>query len=186
MDREEFPFLGRCARKGQDKVNQTDQAQPESKRRVSRLAVFIIVVILIVAGFGAGALLVNVQFRAAQEAWKQEKAGLDSKLAAQTAELSAVNSRELLWKLNEGMSTVYIDVSEKNFGLARDEMDAMSGFLAKASADLDAATKSQLAPLPPLMEEIARNVAALSPEARSKAREAMGLLRKMIDRKSVV
>lgn len=161
-------------------MEQTDQVHQESKRRMSRLAVFIIVVILIGAGFGAGALLVNSQFRVAQEAWKQEKAGLDSKLAAQVVELSAVKSHELLWKLNQGISTVYIDVSEKNFGLARDEMDAMSGILAKAAADLDAATKSQLAPLPPLMEEIARNVAALSPEAKSKAREAMGLLRKMI------
>jgi hypothetical protein len=162
-------------------VDPTDHVHQDSRRRVSRLAVFIIVVILIGAGFGAGALLVNVQFRAAQEAWKQEKAGLDSKLAAQVLELSAVRSHELLWKLNEGMSTVYINVSEKNFGLARDEMDVMSGMLAKASADLDAATKSLLAPLPPLMEEIARNVAALSAEgAKSKAREAMGLLRKMI------
>jgi hypothetical protein len=67
-----------------------------------------------------------------------------------------------------------------NFGLAHDEMDALSGILAKASADLDAATKSQLASLPPLMEEIARKITALSPDAKSKARETMGLLRKLI------
>jgi hypothetical protein len=161
-------------------VKETDQVRQEPGRRVSRLAVFIIVLILIGAAFGAGALLVNMQFRAAQEAWKQEKAGLDSKLAAQVVELSAVKSHELLWKLNEGMSTVYIDVLEKNFGLARDEMEAMGGILAKAAADIDSATKSKLAPLPPLMEEIARNIAALSPDAKSKAREAMELLRKVI------
>jgi hypothetical protein len=147
---------------------------------VSRFAVFIIVVILIAAGFGAGALLVNAQFRAAQETWRQEKAGLDSKLADQAVELSTVRSHELLWRLDEGMSTVYIDLVEKNFGLARDRLDALSGTLSKASADLDAATKSQLAPLPPLMEEIVRNVTALSPDAKNKAREAIGFLHKMI------
>lgn len=147
---------------------------------MSRLVVFIIVVVLIGAGFGAGAVLVNVQFHAAQEAWRQEKAGLDSKLAAQGVELAAVRSHELLWKLKDGMSAVYIDVSEKNFGLARDQVDALTGILSKASADLDAAAKSQLSPLPPLMEDIARNIAALSPDAKSKAREAMEVLRKLI------
>ena len=148
---------------------------------MSRLAVFVIVVILVAAAFGAGAFLVNEQFRAAQEAWRQEKAGLDSKIAAQLAELSTVKSRDLLWKLNEGMSRVYIDVSEKNFGLARDEVDALNGMLAKASEDLDAATKTQLAPLPPLIQEIERNITTLSPGAKSKAREAVDLLHKMIE-----
>ncbi len=147
---------------------------------MSRFAVFIIVVILIAAGFGAGALLVNGQFRAAQETWRQEKAGLESKLADQAVELSTVRSHELLWRLDEAMSAVYIDLVEKNFVLARDRLDALSGMLAKASSDLDAATKSQLAPLPPLIEEIGRNVTALSPDARTKAREAIGLLHKMI------
>ena len=74
-----------------------------------------------------------------------------------------MRSHELLWRLNEGMSTVYIDLVEKNFGLARDRLDALSGTLTKASADLDEATKTQLAPLPPLIQEIARNITALSP-----------------------
>jgi hypothetical protein len=168
-------------------VKETDKAEREApsvdapkKRRVSRFAVFIVVVILIAAGFGAGALLVNARFRAAQETWRQEKAGLESRLADQAAELSSVRSRELLWRLDEGMSTVYIDLVEKNFGLARDRLDALSGTLAIAPAELDTATKSQLAPLPPLIEEIGRNVTALSPKAASKAKEAMGLLDKMI------
>jgi hypothetical protein len=169
-------------------LKQTNQAQQETpassdtpkKRRVSRFAVFIIVVILIAAGFGAGALIVNTQFRAAQETWRQEKAGLESKLADQAGELSTVRSHDLLWRLDAGMSTVYIDLVEKNFGLARDRLDALSGTLAKASADLDAATKSQLAPLPPLIEEIARNVTALSPDAKTRTREAMVILQKMI------
>lgn len=169
-------------------MKQTEEAPREAtapieapkKRGVSRFAVFIIVVILIGAGFGAGALLVNTRFRAAQETWQQEKAGLESRLADQSAALSTVRSRDLLWQLDEGMSTVYIDVVEKNFGLAHDRLDALGGVLAKGSADLDAATKTQLAPLPPLMDEIAKNIAALSPDARSKTREAIGLLHKII------
>ena len=179
MDRAS-PCRGGISRKGLEKVKQTEvheqsNSQPEAgrKRRVSRLAVFLIVVILIAAGFGAGIIL-------EMQTWRQEKAGLNSKIAAQVAELSALKSRELLWQLNTGMSAVYIDLTETNFGLAHDEMDALGGILAKASADLDAATKSQLASLPPLMDEIAQKITALSPDAKSKARETMGLLRKLI------
>jgi hypothetical protein len=179
---------GHVARKGQEKVKRQDQEYQESsapagaspKRRVSRLTILVIVVILIVAAFGAGAFLINTQFQAAQAAWREEKAALESKIAAQLTELSTVRSRDLLWRLSESMSLVYIDVSEKNFGLARDQLDALNAMLARASADLDAATKAQLAPLPPLIQEISRNVSTLSPEAKSKAREAMSLLRKMI------
>ena len=62
-----------------------------------------------------------------------------------------------------------------------DEVDALNGMLAKASEDLDAATKTQLAPLPPLIQEIERNITTLSPGAKSKAREAVDLLHKMIE-----
>jgi hypothetical protein len=169
--------------KQEDQEHRGTSAPPVApqKRRVSRLAVFIIVVILIAAAFGAGALLVDTRFRAAQETWRQEKAGLDAKIAAQLGELSTVRSRDVLTKLVEGMSQVYVDVSEKNFGLAREKLDALSAMLAQASEDLDAATKAQLAPLPPLIQEIGRAMTALSPESKSKARDALDLLHKMIE-----
>jgi hypothetical protein len=56
-------------------------------------------------------------------------------------------------------------------------MVALTGILAKASADLDADTKAQLEPM---MAGIARNVDALSLDAKSKAREARELWHKMV------
>jgi len=154
-------------------------ASPGRKRLVSKFAVFVVVVAAVAAAFGAGALLVSARFRGAEEAWRQDRAGLEAKLATQAVELSAAESRDLLWRLNDAMSTVYINLSEDNFGLARDEMAAATTVLAKASADLGVDAKTQLAPLDPIFADVARSIDALSPDAKSKAREARDFLRKI-------
>jgi len=146
---------------------------------VSRFAVLVIVVAVVAAAFGAGAFLVSARFRGAEEAWRQDRAGLEAKLAALEVELAAAKSRELLWRLDDTMSTVYINLTEDNFGLARDEMAALTAILARASADLDADTKTKIAPLESILADIERNIDALSSGARGKAREARDLLRKI-------
>ncbi len=150
------------------------------ERRVSKLAVFLIVVALIAASFGSGALVVFLKFRGAEQAWKQERAGLESDLAARTAELSAAKSRELLWELNDGMATVYADLSANNFGLAQDRLTALTTAMANGSAGLDADTKARLAPLEPLLADIARGAQSLSPDAKRKAQEARTLLQGLL------
>jgi hypothetical protein len=154
-----------------------DHQETAKKKKVSSFALFLIVVALIAAGFGTGALLVFLRFRTAEKAWLQEKAGIEATFSTQATELAAVKSRETLWRLYEGMSTVYIELSEKNFGLARDEAIALTGILAKNPIELDADTKSKLAPI---MADIVQKAEALDSEAKNKAREAREILRKIV------
>ncbi len=166
-------------------MNQNGSEAPNQsvkKRRVSRLAVFFIVVGLIAAAFGAGALLVYLKLRDAEAAWKEERSGLEADVAARTAEAASTRSRELLWRLELGMSSVYIDMAEKNFGLAHDEIAGLSALLGSGLADFDDDTKAKLAPLEPLIKEISAGIDALDPAAKGKAREARDLLEGIIGR----
>jgi flagellar basal body-associated protein FliL len=157
--------------------NNQEQQGTAKKRKVSGLALFLIVVVLIAAGFGSGALLVFLKLRGAEASWNQEKAGYEASLASQAAELAVVKSRETLLGLYEGLTSVYIDLTEKNFGLAREKIAQLTVELSKAPAELDAATKAKLEPL---MAEIAQGAEALDSGVKTKAREARELLLKIV------
>jgi hypothetical protein len=158
----------------------SNNQEPQGKtRKVSRFAVFMIVVALIAAAFGGGALLVYVQFRNAEAAWKQEKADIEANNSTQTAELTAAKTRETFWRLYEGFSSVYIELTEKNFGLVQSEITTLKTALTAAPAGLDAEVKKKLESL---MTEIASNADALNPEIKNKAREARELLKKILEK----
>jgi hypothetical protein len=150
------------------------------KKRNSRLILVVIVVALIGAGFGTGALLASTRFHSAESLWQQEKTQLQTKIADQVVDISAGKSRELLWQLGDGMSTVYVDLSDKNFGLAHDAMSAMTVILTKAASEADPKMRAQLQEFQPLMADIDRSAMTFSPEAKVKAREARALLQKLI------
>jgi hypothetical protein len=164
--------------KNTEDTRATPQPREEvKKRRVSRLAIFLIVVGLIAAAFGAGALLVFLRLRSAEDAWRQERSTLEADLASQTAEAAVVKSRETLWRLYDGITNLYIELSDKNFGLAQSEITALRTTLAEAPAELDADTKAKLETI---LADVEQGAAALNPDAKSKAREARELLRKIV------
>ncbi len=158
----------------------TPQPREEvKKRRVSRLAIFLIVVMLIAAAFGTGALLVFLKLRSAEDAWRQERSTLQEDLASRTAEAAVVKSRETLWRLYDGITNLYIELSDKNFGLAQSEITALRTTLAEAPAELDADTKAKLETI---LADVEQGAAALNPDAKSKAREARELLRQIVSK----
>lgn len=148
------------------------------KRSISRFGVFLIVCALIAAAFGGGALWGYLRMRDARAAWLSERAGLEAQLAR---EISLARPRELLWQVDEGLSTILINLAEKNFGLARDEAAALKSLLAKSSADLSDEARARLTQLGPVLEDIERSADALSPDVKSRALRARDLLRQLID-----
>ena len=151
------------------------EALPE-KLKLSRFSFLAIILLLIAAGFGAGALLIQTRLRTAQDAWSREKAILDKTISSQAADLSAAKARVILWGLSDQMSTVLVDLSERNFGLAHDEMTAAMNDLQNTMTGLDAAGKARLDPLLPFMAEIVRDADALSPKAKNETQSVVKLL----------
>ena len=168
--------------------NKTDSPAEETphretlrqKRKISRFSSLVIIVLLIAAGFGAGALLIQMRLRSAQDAWNRQKTGLEATISSQAAELSAAKAHELLWRLSDGLSTVFIDLTERNFGLAHDEMTVISSDLQNASTGLDAPAKARLDPLVPLMADIVKDADALSPNAKTETQAARKLLHDLL------
>jgi hypothetical protein len=155
-------------------------AEAEPKRKSSRFTVFLVVCVLIAASFGGGYLWGFLRLRDAQTAWQQERTSLEAERAAQAERIAAAGLRELLWQLDGGVSTVIINLLEKNFGLARDGAATLKGLLARVSAELPEEARGRLSPLGPVLDDIERSAEALSPEARMAALRARDLLRQLI------
>lgn len=156
-------------------------AESEPKRKTSRFTVFLVVCALIAAAFGGGFLWGYLRLRDAQTAWQQERTSLEAERAAQAERIAAAGLRELLWQMDGGVSTVIINLLEKNFGLARDEAAALKGVLARVSAELTEEARGRLSPLGPVLDDIERGAESLSPDARTAALRARELLRQLID-----
>lgn len=158
-----------------------DAAHPR-RGGMTRFRTFLVVCALLAAAFGGGSLLVYLRLRDERAAWQKERAGLTAQVAEQARQIAAAKPRELLWRLDEGFSTILIHLAEKNYGLARDATAAVTAMLAQAPTDLDEEVRAGFAQIGPLLKDVERAAEALRPDARSGAMRAKEILLRLIER----
>jgi uncharacterized membrane-anchored protein YhcB (DUF1043 family) len=150
---------------------------PLETRKPRRFRNFLIALILVAAAFAAGLLLGELRLRQASAAWKADQQKLEAAVADATKSLDALKAAQALWEIDGQVSEVLADLADNNFGLARDAADAARLLLEKAAPGFTVAQSSALAPLEGVLKDLGQSATSLSPDVKSKAREARSLLR---------
>ena len=142
-----------------------------------RIIVLCVVVVLVAAAFGGGYLWGEVRIREAAAAWKSEREKLQATISENAQSLAVLRSTRALWIVDGRISEVLADLADSNFGLARDAADAARLALQKEIPDLRPEQRAALAPLEQILKEAGQSAAALSPDAKVKARAARVVIR---------
>jgi hypothetical protein len=150
----------------------------EKKRHGFRT--FLIALLFVAAAFGAGYYWGELRLRQASASWKADQQRLETALAENAKTLDALKASQSLWEIDSRLSEVLADLADRNFGLASDATDAARTLLEKAAPGFTPAQGTALASLGAALKDLGQGVAALSPDAKAKAREARSLLRAAI------
>jgi hypothetical protein len=153
-----------------------DTATPPLKGR-NRFRTFLVVLVLVAVAFGAGVLWGEMRLRKASAEWKAEQQKLETSLAENAKTLDTLKATQALWEIDGLVSEALADLADNNFGLAHDVAEAARLLLEKAAPGLAAGQGTALAPLEGVLKDLGQGAAALSLNAKIKAREARSLLR---------
>jgi hypothetical protein len=152
-----------------------DASAPPKGRK--RFRTFLIVLILVAAAFAAGVLWGELRLRQASAGWKAEQQKLETSLAENAKTLDALKAAQSLWEIDGLVSEALADLADNNFGLAHDAAEAARILLEKTAPGFPAGQGTALAPLAGVLKDLGQGAAALTPNAKIKAREARALLR---------
>jgi hypothetical protein len=131
----------------------------------------LIVIILILAAFGAGYGVGYWKLQMAEKEWTASKGEMQKKISSMEKELALAKAREKLWEMPEKLSEVITHLAEKNFGLAAKTLDgAREAFLAALNS-LGGEMKNRFDFFLPSLEEAKKEAERLGPNAANKVEE---------------
>jgi hypothetical protein len=135
----------------------------------------VIVLILILAAFGAGYGLGYWKLYTAEKEWAASKGEMQSKINSMAKELTLFKAREKLWEMPQMLSEAIAHIEKKNYGLAAKALDgAKEAFLA-AQNSLGGEMKNRFDFFLPALEEAKKEVEKMGPNAPMKVEEARRL-----------
>lgn len=135
----------------------------------------LIVIVLILAAFGAGYGLGYWKLQMAEEEWAAAKGEMQTKITSMEKELGVAKAREKLWEMPEKLSEAITHLEEKNFGLAAKTLDgAKESFLAALNS-LGEEMKNRFDFFLPALEEAKKEAESMGPNATRKMEEAKKL-----------
>jgi len=142
----------------------------------------LIVILLILAAFGAGYGMGYWKLYTAQTEWAEAKGEMQSKINGLEKELAIAKAREKLWAMTQTLSEAIDHMGQKNFGLAAKTLDgAKEAFLA-AQNSLGGEMKNRFDFFLPALEEAKKEAESLSPNAPKKVEELIGLFEQALKR----
>ena len=131
----------------------------------------LIVIVLILAAFGAGYGVGYWKLQMAEKEWTAVKGEMQTKISGMEKELALAKAREKLLEMPEKFSEVIAHLAEKNFGLAAKTLDgAREAFLA-AQNSLGGEMKNRFDFFLPALEEAKKEAESLGPNATNKVEE---------------
>lgn len=132
---------------------------------------FLIVIILILAAFGAGYGLGYWKLQMVEKEWTAARGEMESKIRSLGKELAQVKARESLREMSDGLSQAITHLSEKNFGLAVKTLEGLKENFSAIQSTLGKGIKGQFDFFPPALEEAKKEAESLSPNAQKKLEE---------------
>ena len=135
----------------------------------------LVVIVLILAAFGAGYGLAYWKLYTAEQEWAAIKGEMQSKIGGMEKEMALAKAREKVWEMPEKLSEVITHLAEKNFGLAAKTLDgAKEGFLSALNS-LGGEMKSRFDLFLPALEEAKKEAESMGANAAIKVEEARKL-----------
>ncbi len=135
----------------------------------------LVVIVLILAAFGAGYGMGYWKLQVAEKEWTAAKKEMESKIGSMEKELTLAKAREKLWEMPRTLSEAIHHMGQKNYGLAVKVLDgAKESFLAALNA-IGEEAKTRFDFFLPALEEARKETEGLSPNAPKKVEEMIGL-----------
>ncbi len=135
----------------------------------------LVVIVLILAAFGAGYGLAYWKLYTAEQEWAAIKGEMQSKIGGMEKELAVAKAREKVWEMPEKLSEVISHLAEKNFGLAAKALDGAKEDFLSALNFLGEGMKSRFDFFLPALEEAKKEAESMGPNATMKVEEARKL-----------
>jgi hypothetical protein len=142
----------------------------------------LVVIVLILAAFGAGYGMGYWKLQMAEKEWTVAKKEMESKIGSMEKELTLAKAREKLWEMPQTLSEAINHMGQKNYGLAVKVLDgAKEAFLAALNS-LGGEAKNRFDFFLPALEEARKETESLSPNAPKKVEEVIGLFEQALKR----
>ncbi len=132
---------------------------------------FLIVVILILASFGAGYGVGYWKLQNAKKEWVVAKGEMETKISRMEKELALAKAREKLWEMPVKLSEVITHLKEKNFGLAAKTLDEARENFLSALNSFKGEMKNRFDFFLPALEEAKKEAERLGPNAANKVED---------------
>jgi len=145
----------------------------------------IIVMILILAAFGAGFGYGFWKLHTAEKEWAAAKGELQSKISSMEKELALFKAREKLWEMPQTLSEAITHMGEKNYGLAAKALDGAKEAFLTAQNLLGGEMKTRFDFFLPALEEAKKEAESLSPNAPKREEELIGLFEQALKRAKI-
>ena len=135
----------------------------------------LVMIVLILAAFGAGYGLGYWKLYTAEQEWAAIKGEMQSKIGGMEKELALAKARQKLWDMPEMLSAALTHLAQKNFGLAVKALDDTKEAFSAARNSLGETMKDRFDSFLPALEEAKKEVEKMGPNAQGMVEEARRL-----------